>query len=460
MNHIPSFTPISHLLLAGALFIVSHHGASADTLKLKDGTVLEGIASEITAESFKFQWRPSKSIKEERVFMKSEILELKVQPADEVAALPLLKLGETADLMSAAQYSDIIDKRLTPFLKTHERSKYADQVKKILVQHEEERTKVTGGWQKIEGQWITPEEGRWNRYIIEAKIIKLGMDQDLEKKQYREAADKLDLLKKDHTATLSFVNGLDSYVKLLDAYEQELTSMATEQPALVKRRDEQKKTLTKTEGEELMAEYRKNALKLKTEMTKDIAAKKAILIPDKYDPASIKQATDAITKERIAFQRLINEKAKYVESAKLMEQALKASGKANPTIAYQFITQVIQKLGSDAPPSLKSLQQSWKLVADEEGRTRAPSATVAPEVNRSKGDPAPVKKSVTPVTKQADPVKTTKTTPAPPVEAENDNGKLFLIAAAALGALGLGWMVVKKRRQNAGVINDGDDDDS
>ena len=59
----------------------------ADTLTLKDGRKLEGKAVEVTADSVKFEYRPTPSIKEVEVFKKTDIAELKTTAPDE-AAIP------------------------------------------------------------------------------------------------------------------------------------------------------------------------------------------------------------------------------------------------------------------------------------------------------------------------------------------------------------------------------------
>ena len=81
--------------------------ANGDTLKLKDGTVLDGTATKVTPEEVTFKWRPKPSISDEKVFKRSEIAELIVLTPDEAAAIPLRKLVPTPDNMSATEYGKV-----------------------------------------------------------------------------------------------------------------------------------------------------------------------------------------------------------------------------------------------------------------------------------------------------------------------------------------------------------------
>lgn len=435
------------LAVFGSLLQIS----PADTLTLKDGTKLEGKAVEVTADSVKFEYRPTPSIKEEKVFKKTDIAELKTTAPDEAAIVEIRKLLPTPDLMSPTEYSKAIEGQLKPFLSKFPTSKLADEVKKTLATYEEELGKLNNGWQKIDGQWISPDENRWNYYVIEARVLRKEMENEIKKNNVKGALDKMARLKKDYGGTKSFVDALDLYSKLLDDYDRELTRMQLEQPALLKELNERKKTLDKAALDDLEVALKKDSTDLKIKVQAETAAKVPIISVDKLDLASLKAGQSAVTKERVAVQKMLNEKTKYVEVADLVEKGLAEGGKGNAQMAFTLIEQAQKKLGAN-DAGLKAMRDKWKLASDEMAKL-APKPTPAANTDTPvKGDPAAPAKSGDGAGKKPAATKAeTKPKPAAsapaPLEEESDNS-MYLLAGAGVLVLGaLGWMFGKRKKK-------------
>jgi LPXTG-motif cell wall-anchored protein len=430
----------------------------ADTLKLKDGTTLEGVATDIPPDSIKFEWRPSKSIKEERIFKRSDIAELKRLAPDELEITALRTLLPTPDLFGATGYTKIIEGQLKPFLTKYPASKLAEEVKGILKTCEEELEKVNNGWQKLEGKWISPEESKWNDYNIEARILRKQMQDDIKALDTKGALDKMIKLKSEYIGTPAFVEAVESYSKMLDSYDRELLGKINEYPARKKELEANKATLDKVAAEELQLaiDKRKSDLKLKNDDEKKL--KVPILSSDEYDLQSLKASQVSVAKERVAVAALIRDKAKYAEVADLVSRALAEGGKGNSQMAFTLMDQAMKKDVIKNDPKLKAKTLAFKNAADESAKN-APKPVVNTPALPPKGDPAPpkvvdkVKEDKAAAAKKMEEAKqalAAKKAETASLEAEEETGTgTYLLGGAGLLVVaGAAFAFLKKRRKN------------
>ncbi len=73
---------LSHLIIA---FIFLINNLSADSIKLKNGTVLEGKILEETTDSISIEYKVTKSINDIKMVKRSDVLEIQKEPEDEKA---------------------------------------------------------------------------------------------------------------------------------------------------------------------------------------------------------------------------------------------------------------------------------------------------------------------------------------------------------------------------------------
>ena len=80
----------------------------ADTIKLKDGTTLEGKILEENPSTIKIEYNVTKSIKDIKSINRSEIKEITKVSEDEIAFNAIKSLLPTEDLLSTDDYDKIL----------------------------------------------------------------------------------------------------------------------------------------------------------------------------------------------------------------------------------------------------------------------------------------------------------------------------------------------------------------
>ena len=90
-----SHKSLSHIIIA---FIFLINNLSADSIKLKNGTVLEGKIVEETTDSITIEYKVTKSINDIKTVKRSDVLEIQKEPEDEKAFKKLNGILPTDDL--------------------------------------------------------------------------------------------------------------------------------------------------------------------------------------------------------------------------------------------------------------------------------------------------------------------------------------------------------------------------
>ena len=436
------------LVVAAALL----PNAVGDTLKLKDGTVLEGKATQMPPDSVKFNWRPKPSIQEEKIFKKTEIAELIVQSPDEEAVIPLRKLLPTNDNLSAAEYTKVIEGQIKPYLAKFPSSKFAKEVQTMLDTYTSELNKVNLGGIKLEGKWIAPEDFKTKDYLYKALMLRKEMQAELKQNHLKEALEKVIRLKTEYVGSPAFAASIDDYDKMLNDHHSALIAMQQEQPGLMAEQDARKKTLNKAELDEMDLALKKNTEELKVKVSIETQSKTPILSFDKMNLPSLKAAQSAIQKEMAAVAKIKDAKPRYLEASQLVEKALNESAQGNPVVASTQYE--LAKKALPVPPDVKlaALMAAAKAASDEMNKTvpkPAPSTGAAPAKGdpsrpAKSGDKAPAKASGTSKGEGDEPSK-------PPVAAlpeDEDNTMMYLLGGAgALVVAGLGWAMMSKRKK-------------
>ncbi len=124
-----SHKSLSHLIIAFIFFI---NNLSADSIKLKNGTVLEGKIVEETTESITIEYKVTKSINDIKTVKRSDVLEIQKEPEDEKAFKKLDGILPTDDLLNAEEYDEIINGPLTEFLNNFPSSKHKAKVQEVV----------------------------------------------------------------------------------------------------------------------------------------------------------------------------------------------------------------------------------------------------------------------------------------------------------------------------------------
>jgi hypothetical protein len=168
----PSTLPMmkAQTLATSFAFLTLLGSAPADTFKLKDGTTLEGRILRKNADSYVIEVNVTKTIRDERVIPKSEIVKITEEEPDLIAFQKLEKLMPAPDLLSADEYDQRIQE-VNRFLKENVGSSKTRAAKEILEKLKSEANEILAGGKKIDGKIIPPSEYRANLYDIDARIL-------------------------------------------------------------------------------------------------------------------------------------------------------------------------------------------------------------------------------------------------------------------------------------------------
>lgn len=143
--------------------------AEADTFILKDGSRIEGSIIREDATSYLIEVRVTKSIKDERIVAKDDIVKVEAEKKDLTAFEPLSHYIPVPDALTADEYSARIA-AVEKFLKDYPDSSKASQAKAILSTLKNEANEILAGGIKTNGKISTAAEYRANMLDIDAGI--------------------------------------------------------------------------------------------------------------------------------------------------------------------------------------------------------------------------------------------------------------------------------------------------
>lgn len=141
----------------------------ADTFILKDGTSLEGVILQEVGDSYLLEVQFSKTIKDERKVLKSDVVKIVREQHDLKAFEPLAKLYPTPDLLVPADYSRTIA-AVTKFIKDFPNSTKLKEAKTMLDALNSESALVAAGGIKFNGKMLTAAEYQANAYDLDARV--------------------------------------------------------------------------------------------------------------------------------------------------------------------------------------------------------------------------------------------------------------------------------------------------
>lgn len=142
---------------------------SADTIRLRNGTELEGVIVSEESDHYVALVQVTKSIRDQRKIPKADVIEIVGVKKDEVAFEAIAKLTPTPDLLGYEEYERRIEDT-EEFLATHSSSTLSRDAVKILATLEEEATVVKAGGVKFKGKMIPAEERAKKAFTLDSEI--------------------------------------------------------------------------------------------------------------------------------------------------------------------------------------------------------------------------------------------------------------------------------------------------
>lgn len=296
--------------------------AVADTIKLKNGTVLEGSILSESADSVEIEIQVTKGIKDLKVVKKADIAEMKKASADEKEAAELIaKLKETPDGLTAAEYEKRIKTQIQPWLDKHKIGRAKADVEALLKLYNEELAKVKAGDLKVRGEWVPAAELKWNDYNISARRLRAEMDAQLKAKKFVEAYSTFAKMEAAYVASVDFPPAAEAMKKGMASVEAAIARAIEEQPLREKERKQLLGQLSadkKKETEELIKQ------ELADFRTKQAAEKKDKIPVPSFYPYDLKSIQDSLAAAKKESARLatLNTTA-MIAANKRFEQGLK-----------------------------------------------------------------------------------------------------------------------------------------
>ena len=285
---------LSHLIIA---FIFLIYNLSADSIKLKNGTVLEGKIVEETTDSITIEYKVTKSINDIKTVKRSDVLEIQKEPEDEKAFKKLNGILPTDDLLSAEDYDEIINGSLTEFLNTFPASKLKGKVQEVVDELKKEKALIESGNVKLNGNWISPEEATKDNYNHSARIVLARMQSMSKKGNYQDAFNYFEELQNKFPHSIAYTNSIPAALENLPKYDIILTREEKAYQIRTKEREEQYKSMDAQDKLRTEQAFQLAMKKFQEKVEEAQTMKKVWLPINQWDLKSIQGARQTIVKE-------------------------------------------------------------------------------------------------------------------------------------------------------------------
>lgn len=208
-------------------FIALLSTASADTFTLKDGSTLEATILREQGEAYVLQVQVTKSIKDERVVPKADVVKIERAKLDLVAFESIATLAAIPDMLTKEEYEERIA-RVVKFTKDHLNSEKYAEARTILASHKKELAQIEAGGIKVNGKLISPAEYRANALDIDASVAERRIRSLLKEEKQIDALRAFSSFDSEFRNTAQFQKLLPLMVQYMRQYvanaEQQLAS--------------------------------------------------------------------------------------------------------------------------------------------------------------------------------------------------------------------------------------------
>lgn len=169
-----------------SVFCALQFAAHADTFILKDGSTLEGTIIREQNGAYVLEVQVTKTIKDERVVPKEDVVKIQRAKPDLVAFEALAPLATIPDMLTREEYAERIA-IMEKFIKDHRSSEKFREARAILAKHKAELAQIEAGGIKIDGKIISPAEYQANALDIDASVAESRIRALLDNRNYLQA---------------------------------------------------------------------------------------------------------------------------------------------------------------------------------------------------------------------------------------------------------------------------------
>ena len=241
------------LLTIGFLLAPSLWG---DTLKLKDGTTLEGTIIKDTPEEVVFSVEIRPGIREEKTFKGEEVAVVLPSTVDEKAFDIIKAYVPTPDRLTVTDYTKKVEKTKA-FLNAFKKSKYRLDAAAILKTLQEEHALVQAGGMKLGEKWLTKEKIGSNAYEIDAQIIASDMMHFAANGPQISALRKFEELRTSYAGSSAFPLAVLAINDVLVSYQASVKSEIEQYEGRIKTREKEIATLNSSQRNATLEEIKR-----------------------------------------------------------------------------------------------------------------------------------------------------------------------------------------------------------
>jgi hypothetical protein len=155
----------------------------ADVVVLNDGKTLEGKIIFEDDTHYLIEMHVTKSIKDEKKILKSEVKAVQKEAPDTEAFGNLKELVPTPDLLEASEY-ELRMKKIEDFIKEFPKSPKLGEARNMYKRLDDELSYVTQGGFKFSGEMVTNEEYLASAYAYDQLIAVAKINRDIEHRNF------------------------------------------------------------------------------------------------------------------------------------------------------------------------------------------------------------------------------------------------------------------------------------
>lgn len=338
--------------------------AQADYVKTKDGKIWPGTIISEDATSVTIRTAVVGRILDNKKIPRSEILEVKRQTPDEVAAEDVKKLLPTEDFLRPSDYTKLIQEGPAEFLAKYPTSRFRPDVEAVKKTLEEERSLTQRSQRKVEGKWLSGAEIQALAYNVEALRNLRDLEKLAAEDQYRAALLKFTELEATGKFSPSYPKGIVIAKEVAEKYVAWLAQEVKSIPQKTKLAADSLGKMTPDEKRAAQAEREK--------IRRDFQAKLAAEKKDKVkfssvletDLNSLNNATKEVDQE---IKRLVTlDVSALTKTAEEYDKILKLEGQKKYEEALLRLEDFTKNNKEAAnAPAIKQQQEKLKKLREE-----------------------------------------------------------------------------------------------
>ena len=349
--------------------------AVADIVTLVDGTKLEGEIVTQTDDLLILRTKVG-GIWDERRLPLGEVSSIEKESLEAKAWKDAKVSLPTPDLLPRADYEEMIEKRLKPFLNEFPSGEHSAKANEQLAVLQSELEKVIAGEVKFNGVWMSADEYSDRKYWIDSERLLRDLKSSADRGSLVTALRRFDDLETSYPDSVSYALAVSEIRAVLEKYDRELSTAIVRAPGLVEQRTEMLSTLSQAERIRTESEIERSDKEAKARMDKERADKVKWLTPYPYDEKMLKSIQSTVRKEMERIADL--EPAVLERRAGVLESIDSAINEGRLEKAQQLIAEHSELLKRSN--HLRALETKLKELIEEREKA-ATIDTTDPEVD-------------------------------------------------------------------------------